>query len=199
MQLVLWRIISLGELILLVLYTGYMNVMSDFPGSKKWVSRWCVVKEGRFDCHQESGEKVEFSIGLDDTRVELGEKETKRELAFKLVRNGVAKVFLEVNLQNLTLSHEELEHPLSVVHALFFIQASSIMEHGKWMKALINETNMVSGADYDDVCFDNGLYEDADNIYDEVRDPKYATRSANDGEWLSLHFSHRNHGYIQWM
>lgn len=74
-----------------------MNVSSELLSTKKWVMRWCVVKDGRFDCCVDPGDdKVEFSLALDGVVVELASKETNKGLAFKLVRNNTTKLLMEV-------------------------------------------------------------------------------------------------------
>jgi hypothetical protein len=79
------------------LVAGYINVQSELLATKKWAFRWCVVKEGRLDCYHDPGDDAtEFSLALDGVVVEIASKETRKELAFKLVRTSSAKVFFEV-------------------------------------------------------------------------------------------------------
>ena len=61
------------------------------------------------DCLAEPGDDqpVEFSLALDEVLVELAAKETRKDLAFKLVRNNQTKVLLEVSyFSNLFLIYQ---------------------------------------------------------------------------------------------
>ncbi|ELU10503.1 hypothetical protein CAPTEDRAFT_223805 [Capitella teleta] len=131
---------------------GYMNVSSELLSTKKWVMRWCVVKDGRFDCCVDPGDdKVEFSLALDGVVVELASKETNKGLAFKLVRNNTTKLLME---------------------------ASDAMEHGKWMKVLIEQTNMASQS------LEATQDEEFDEIYDNVaEDNEYVFADYEEAEY----------------
>ena len=107
-----------------VLGTGYMNLSSDLVGSKKWGYHWCVVKEGRLDCMQDPGDdKLEFSLALDGITVELAAKQTKKDLAFKLVQNDRDRVLMEVSGRTCAANiqpHSELRAPMWHSHSWEF-------------------------------------------------------------------------------
>ena len=84
--------------------SGYVRILTDLAGPKKWCNRFCIVRNGYFDCRKDiSDDTEEFSFKLSGCEVSDA-PETKRELAVKVLYEGQERFVIEViSSDNVTL------------------------------------------------------------------------------------------------
>lgn len=76
-------------------FVGYVNIYSELAEGKKWVKRFCVVKNNRLDCYKDPlDEYIEFSLALVGAQVDLVDNKSPKKI--KIVQD-VKEVLLSVS------------------------------------------------------------------------------------------------------
>jgi len=79
-----------------IVFLGYVNIFSELAEGKKWVKRFCVVKNNRLDCYKDPlDEYIEFSLALVGAQVDLVDNKTPKKI--KIVQD-VKEVLLSVGI-----------------------------------------------------------------------------------------------------
>lgn len=77
-------------------FVGYVNIYSELAEGKKWVKRFCVVKNNRLDCYKDPlDEYIEFSLALVGAQVDLVDNKSPKKI--KIVQD-VKEVLLSVRV-----------------------------------------------------------------------------------------------------
>ena len=97
-----WRIFTIFTIIL-----GLLIAYSDKTG-KKWLKRWCLVKNGHLEVFNDSDENPEMSVALTGCDIQNA-RVNKRQLAIRLVRDGKELITLDVRLITFCMSFHAVD------------------------------------------------------------------------------------------
>ena len=132
---------------------------------RKWLKRWCLVKNGQLEVFNDSEENPEMSVVLTGCDIQNA-RVNKRQLAIRLVKEGKELITLDVRLITFCMSFRAIysdkknwkilnfvqyvvnqqdvlnlrKKNSEIERQVFEFQTADTLEQGKWLSVLIKES-----------------------------------------------------------